>query len=243
MPTIASGNKEFNTNEIFNFIFDGASGQATIPVQYTLFGKWKTANFTVTMNSVEMGSLKAFINQDDTQDPTKRDEGYVNTGILVAEIGTKEELDAITGTVIINETETRTDGIYMAKRSFVGKQDLRFSKSLVDVEKDLALTKVKTSLCPEYVFGTDGIFYIWSYQDGRGWKVLSPEVGANTTNLTLSVTRQTAVASSTASHTLSSSKKYTDTSKNPIIYRGYYDAFSDYADKYVVNDDNKLIKD
>lgn len=211
MPVIDYNGKSLDTKTFFGYMFYGYK------------------------DKVDMGRFKHLINQEQSQDPSSRSEGYINAGIAYAELGDAAEAVAID----LKITATNRDSsAYMNERTFAAAVDTKFSDSLVTSEGTLAsliklaLKAFKVNSIKDIV-GSSGRLVWWSYADGRGWAR-----GTSFSEVLL------VKPSGTATYELSIPESYEDTTANPIIYRGYYDNYGAYSKEYVAsaNSDNILTK-
>ena len=147
MPTVFENSIEFKLGELFGFIFNGVTKK---------FGSgW--LSYTAT---VDIGSVKYFINQDNSM-TSNRTDGYVHAGVVFYRMGDSSAMDTVAGSITISINETaRTDGtIKMRKFDLL---DMRFS--------GMGIEGVFTA---KEHFGTDGIVKIWSHKDNRQWEAES----------------------------------------------------------------------
>ena len=138
MPTVIENGKSFNLGELFGFIFNG--------VKY----------IGVT---VDMGSVKYFINQDTTM-TSNRTDGYVHAGVIYYSMGSESQMNTLAGqlAITINE-DARTDGtIKMRKFDLC---DMRFSA--------MGVKYGSIGFTGADYFDTDAIVKVWSHADNRQW--------------------------------------------------------------------------
>ena len=215
-PIISSSSTTIDTNTVFDWIFNGAQVDLLVTV------------------IADVGNSKYFINQDTTQDPSSRTDGYVNAGILFAEIGSEAEIGALNVNVVINDTN-RKDGALKARK--FETLDMRFVEEGATVPESIPLVG-GMRITGKDILGTDGRFIVWSYKDGRNWKIDGFEVGTPTTRY-CSPTGGL-IENYPTQYKLSNSLENVDDSGYAIIYRGYYGSYGNYSDLYVVNDANKI---
>ena len=234
MPSISASGVTLDTGELFSWVFNGAD---------VTLGVWP---FQLNVKA-DAGSGKYFINQTKGMSVSSRTEGFINAGIVFAEIGSTSEVDAMNPIVVIDD-DLRTDGPNQKKRP-ITDLDMRFGgedgvgvdipQSLMNVEliaKIMELVLGGNRITAQHILGTDGRFIAYSYRDGRGWTPQSMARDGTTLTRYVNPTDGT-----TRQYVLSDSKQYIDNSGYAIIYRGYYDGFSHYADKYVTNSDNTIL--
>ena len=216
-PIISSSSTTIDTNTVFDWIFNGAQ-----------------VNLVLTKVVADVGNSKYFINQDTTQDSSSRTDGYVNAGILFAEIGSEADIGALNVNVVIHDAN-RKDGALKARK--FETLDMRFVEEGATIPESIPLVGGK-KITGKDILGTDGRFIVWSYKDGRNWKVDGFEIGSPITRYCSPT--GTLIENYPTQYKLSNSLENVDDSGYAIIYRGYYGSYGNYSDLYVVNDANKI---